>query len=306
MTLSNTEDRLFFGYRLRTELALNALPALPPGDAADIELSLGEAPLALAAPVSSNPFVEIDEDGTVLVRIGERLRFVVRHGRQVVLDNTSNALAREIEPFLFGIVAGVLLHQKGVLALHASSVIIDGVAVAMCGPSGRGKSTLAAALSAAGHGLVTDDICRIGFSGDDALAFSGPSRLRLWPDAVRALGRSPESLEPGRPGHPKAVLIEPRQETGPMPLGAIIRLNVDSRIDAPRIERLAGPSAVMPAEEIIYRIRLSRLLGRRIGVFQDLTRLAAMVPVFRLVRPEGRTDLAELIQLVRSVVRPRK
>jgi len=293
------DDRRFYGYRLRSEVDLAGLLPLSPGGPPDICLHRGDIPRTLGGAVWSSPFVEIDSAGAVLVRASEGLRFLVRAGESITLDAPPGTATGEIEAFLFGVVAGILLHQRRDLALHASGVAIDGQGVAFAGPSGRGKSTLAATLMAAGHGLITDDICRVAFAGDRPFAMPGPSRLRLWPDAAQALGKT-DMLEEGRPGHGKRLLPGLGEIVEPVPLRAVIRLAIDRRRAGMRIERLSGPAAVMPAEDLLYRARLGRLLGGRIDLFLHLIRLGAAVPVFRLTRDEGPVDLAGLMRLVLS------
>ncbi len=295
------EDRLFYGYRLRTALLLESLPTLPRDGVADITVDMGEVPRHLTAPTWTSAFIEIGEDGGVLVRVGDGLRFMVRDGRQVVVDEATAANLGDVEALLLGAVAGVLLHQRGDLVLHASGVVIGGRAVALAGPSGRGKSTLAAALAALGYAPLCDDLFRVRLADDGVWAIPGSSRLRLWPQAAVLLSHAPETLATGRPGHPKRLLVLP-PAPAPVPLAALIRLRLDTRLDTPRLTRLSGPSAIMPAEDLVYRARLGRRLGRRIGLFQDMTRLGAQVPVFALTRIGNPKDLSDLARLVVSAM----
>lgn len=297
------QDRLFYGYRLRSEIALPSLPQMPePADTPDLILRRGLVPDCLPQASWSSPFVEIGTDGMVLVRIADAVRFTVQDGRDIVLDQHCQAQTSVIETFLFSVVAGIILHQRGMLALHASCVMLGDVAVAMAGVSGRGKSTLAAALSLQGHSLLSDDICPIRFDDGRAMVIPGPARLRLWPDAAQRLGLNPDQLAIGRPQHPKRVLPISSAAAKPMPLAALIRIGIDKQLDAPTIYRLSGAAAITPIEEIVYRARLGRRLGRRIGLFTDLVRLAGIVPVFQLLRPEQGADLPQLADLVRATI----
>ena len=282
-------------------MPLASLPPLLRDGEADIEVEVGEVPPNLTAPIWSNPFIEIGEDGGVLVRAGDSVRFMVRGGRQVMLDEGAASRLGDVEALLLGPVAGVLLHQRRNLALHASSVVIGGRAVAIAGPSGRGKSTLAAALVARGFTPFGDDISRVRFTHDGAWAVPGSPRLRLWPHAANLLSLAPETLAAGRSGHPKRLLVLPPALEA-VPLGALIRLRVDTRLDRPSLVRLSGPTAIMPAEDVVYRARLGRRLGHRIGLFQDLTRLATLVPVFGLTRTGNPEDLPDQVRLVVSVM----
>lgn|GEM_PF-686989 len=81
------------------------------------------------------------------------------------------------------------LVQRGGLVFHASAVVIDGSLVAFTGPSGRGKSTLAAACFANGHVHHSDDLVPLltTASDDRLLVPPGPPRLRVNRDVTRPL-----------------------------------------------------------------------------------------------------------------------
>jgi ABC-type multidrug transport system fused ATPase/permease subunit len=85
-------------------------------------------------------------------------RLAIRGGREIAVAAAASADPAAIRALVLGPALGVLLHQRGVLALHASSVLLDRGVVAFLGRSGAGKSTMAAALHRRGHALVADDI----------------------------------------------------------------------------------------------------------------------------------------------------
>src|SRR5262245_62128690 len=75
------------------------------------------------------------------------------------------------------------------LVLHASAVHVPGFgAVAFIGRTGRGKSTLAAALALPGCALLTDDCLVIGERGGRVSVWPSYPGVRLWADAAAALG----------------------------------------------------------------------------------------------------------------------
>jgi hypothetical protein len=179
---------------------------------------------------------------------------------------------------------------------------MEGAAVALAGASGRGKSTLASALAMEGHALLSDDVCRITFSEGKPMAFPGPPRLRLWPDMVKALGKNPDDLAPARVGHAKQVQTDSHPDTQLRPLRVLVRLGTDARASQPFIEELKGPSGVMPIDDLVYRTRLGRRMGRRTEIFKNLMQLGNSVRIFRLVRPEGPADFPQLTGLVTAAV----
>lgn len=91
--------------------------------------------------------------------------------------------------YLCGPVLGLLLRIRGALALHASAVRIRGGAIGFAGCHGAGKSTLAAALGAAGCAVVTDDVLHLRAEGSRWVAEPFASMLKLWPGGAElALG----------------------------------------------------------------------------------------------------------------------
>lgn len=117
------------------------------------------------------------------------------------------------------------LAARGIHAIHASAVLLGGQALAAVGPSGRGKSTVAAALVAEGAAPFADD--RI--------------LLLARPDGWWAI-ESPECPNPfaRRVGYPA--------ETGPMPRRLPRGTATQARVAAlvfPRVEA-GGASAIEP------------------------------------------------------------
>ena len=95
--------------------------------------------------------------------------------------------------YLSGPILSLLLRLRGALALHASAVQIGSGAIGFVGAHEAGKSTLAAALGAAGCRVVTDDVLHVRAEGTRWMVEPFASMLRLWPDGAQlALGAGAE------------------------------------------------------------------------------------------------------------------
>ena len=121
--------------------------------------------------------------------------FVVRDGREILVDPVPGAVEEDLRIGVLGPALAALLQQRGFLLLHASAVVIDGVAVGFMGRSGWGKSTMAATLHAAGHALLADDVLAIRILHGIPHAFPGLVQYKLWPDAITALGGDPGEMQ---------------------------------------------------------------------------------------------------------------
>lgn len=274
-----------FGLDLRSEIDLAGLA--PPVDAvaADVEIGFGSVPAEDPVPgYSAIP------EGTLLsvTKVG---RYLIRDGRQIVIDPAPGASERNLRLFLLGSAIGALLHQRGLLPLHANAIDLGGRAVAFSGHSGAGKSTIAAWFHDRGHKILADDVCVIGF--DDAgraLAYPGIPRLRLWREALEASGRDAGAYDRSFDDIDKYdVPTGTDSRLEPLPLAAIYllrRTDEDQAGDA-AIDRLTGVDAVETLMSNTYRGGYLKTIGRTGEHLAACLRVARAVPVFRARRLWG-------------------
>ncbi|UWQ21267.1 HPr kinase/phosphorylase [Jannaschia sp. W003] len=120
------------------------------------------------------------------------------------------------------------------LSVHATAVVVDGAALLLCGPSGSGKSGLAAQMIAGGAGLIADDLClvRRGVPPVVAAPPDAPAAMEL-----RGLGLVPVPLHPAAPLAAVLVLAPsparlPEPETIPVLGRDVLLLRHPYRFDA--------------------------------------------------------------------------
>ncbi len=135
-------------------------------------------------------------DGGITLHVASLASFQVRNAREIVVDPAPGVPTSSLRPALLGTVFALLLIYRGLAALHASVVAIDGWAVAFVGYKGAGKSTLAAAFHRHGYDLVADDILAVELSAPELLAQPGFIHMKLWPDAIAALDDDPARYPP--------------------------------------------------------------------------------------------------------------
>lgn len=193
------------------------------------------------------------------------------------------------------------LTADGHSPLHASAVESGGRAIAFIGPSGKGKTTLAALLCSDGARSVTDDVLRCEIEAGGAICFRGGSRLRLRPQAA-ALAAGLGGSAPTADGRTSALAEPTALEQ--MPLAALV-VPMPSRDSIElSLRRLRGREA---ATELL---RSPRLLGwldpelrmRHLDLCQGL---AELVPVLEATVPWGPPFPAGLpAELIERVLSP--
>jgi hypothetical protein len=273
-----------FGLVIASEIELAELEEAPPGAAPDAWVRRG----AVTLP-DGEPGYSAAGEGTLLTipRVG---RYFISGGREIVVDPAAGASERNVRLFLLGSAFGALLHQRGLLPLHANAIEIDGRAFAFCGHSGAGKSTVAAWFHDRGHRILADDVCVIGFDeGGRALAFPGIPRLRLWKEALEASGREAGAFNRSFDDLDKYdVPTERRTPPRPLPLGAIYLLRRAEEGAAPaEIKRQIGVDAVETLVSNTYRGGYLRTIGRTGAHLAACLAVARAVPVFRAERAWG-------------------
>jgi hypothetical protein len=118
--------------------------------------------------------------------------YEVRAGRTILIRLAEGADLREVRLFLLGTCFGMVLHQRGSLAFHASSVVTARGAVLFTGPSGIGKSTLLYTLTKLGYPMLADDVTGIRVSAGRVVALPSFPRSKLRDDSARTLGLEPK------------------------------------------------------------------------------------------------------------------
>ncbi|WP_309611051.1 hypothetical protein [Sphingomonas sp.] len=171
-----------FGLSLRSQLPLPELGESVSGGAADVRISI-------------DPELDV-VDGGQAIAVEGIATYAVIGGRHIIVRPEPGAATQNVRLYLLGSAMGMLLHQRGVLPLHANAIDVGGRVVAFAGPSGSGKSTLALWFADHGHRVIADDVCAIRI--DDAgrpMVSPGIPRLRLWREAIEASGRSVAGFE---------------------------------------------------------------------------------------------------------------
>jgi hypothetical protein len=221
--------------------------------------------------------------------------FLVRGGRQIIVDPFPGVDERIIRHCILGPALGVLLHQRRQLVLHASAVAVSGGAVAFLGEAGCGKSTMAAALYARGHGIVADDVTVVRADEAHPTVLPGFPQLKLWPEAAIAVGNAPETLPRVEPNLEKrARRTDHEFSPDPLPLRCIYVLAED---ETQQIAPIRSQEALMELIRHSYTKSLLRVVGAS-SHFLQCSSIVKNVTIRSLKRPRSLSSLSDIAQLV--------
>ena len=288
--------KAYTAYNLSVASAL-PLPELRSSSAdgeADVYIRTGTVP-ALPLLDGEERSCQVDAQGATLhwARYGT---YRVQGGREIIAQPHPEAADVLIRQVLLGVCAGVLLHQRGLLTLHASAVALGGRAVAFVGPKGWGKSTTAAALHRRGHALLTDDVLALDLRSEVPLALPAFPQIKLREQAATALHGDAEALPLVHPQFARRAVRAPEQfQRDPLPLGRVYVLGSGPELSA---EPLPPHLACVHLLAQTYAARFLGKEGAGPDHFQQTGDVARTVPVYALVRP---FDVARIDDVVRLV-----
>lgn len=120
--------------------------------------------------------------------------FTVRRGSSIEVNPNPDADEAILRLYVEGMMMAMALYQRGLCVLHASVIKIEGAAVGFLGHVGAGKSSVAAALHARGHALVSDDNAAISFESGTPFVFPAYPYIKLFPQIALSLGYTGSEL----------------------------------------------------------------------------------------------------------------
>lgn len=288
-----------FGLNISSEIKLPGMIEIDESRS-DVKLSLGKVNHLVSQPVLEGANYIVDQEN-VYIWWDDIGKVKISNGNQIIVEPLSDLEGSDetnIIPFLLGPVMSILLHQRGFLVLHGSSVKINNEAIAFLGYRGLGKSTTAIQLYKKGYSIITDDILAIDFDQDGLpFIYPGYPHVRLSEISYSHIKDDTSILTPIRTYAGKLFCDASRdflQE--PVKLKKIYILEKSSKNQL---------SALKSQETLIELIRYSipNWIFQNSDQAKNLTKFALLLKqskVHRLEVLHSFEDIFEIIQLVEN------
>lgn len=273
-----------YGFEIGSDLPLRRLnPA--EGTRGELVVALSGEPLSPPEHEPVSELVDDDgrrwyasyelEDGRCLLELPPSGSFLIDPAAGRVTVERGDDDGELLEHRIASSAICLLLALRGNLVLHASAVETGGRAVLFCGPTQRGKSTLARALGEAGHQLLGEDGIAIDLGGDGGpIAFPGARGVRARSRDENGRNRTDLVEDPGG-GVP-----------APCPPAAVVLLG--ERGATLTVERLEPARALALLTPNLVHSGARGAIG---AAFANLATLLGSVPAFDASLPD---DLAAL------------
>jgi hypothetical protein len=208
------------------------------------------------------------------------------HG-QLFIEPYRDADPIDVSALLIATALPMMLWMRGGMLLHAAGIVPAGLssAIAIAGPSGIGKSTLAASLIDAGGRLVGDDSLWLTLQGD-APFVSGLS-VTLYRSDVSAAQRT-------------EIAIPSQSRVESALLAAIITLRISNENTTLPVNRLHGVDAIEAVLKNRHRPKIPAILGLEAALLPQTMLHCRTLPIYELTMQKG--DVAGSRQHIASLI----
>jgi hypothetical protein len=210
----------------------------------------------------------------------------VVQGSSVIIEPMTDDMDR-LRVFVIAGAMSAILHQRGYAVIHGNAVVMNDQAYIFSGPSGIGKSTLAATFHQRGFGLLADDIVAIRFD-EEGIPWALPSfpHVKLWEDAIESLELSEEERIPLFDRITKFV-VPMSQAFYPKPCRVMAYYSLHkTQGRSLYLEPLKGAAAFSEIQLNVFRDYYLGLMGKLKQHFELGMALAKKIKTYRLYRPE--------------------
>jgi len=277
------------------------LPGLPPGEGSpDVTIQW--------SAIQPRSRRELQERQAITGRIPGDLAFRVQGGTHIYIARLRDDLPDAIvQMYLHGTLMAIILRQRGLMVLHASSVARDGRAIGFVGDSGWGKSTLADYFCQQGYDLINDDVMAIELSpSGPCYARPGGRHIRLRPGSGAWLHQEYTRFDPLVPGSSRRIryVTDAQRVRVKLPLE---RLYILEPGYAAETQVLPLP----PAHALLHLVHHTRVLDLnhqdwfQAQHFEQANMLIHRLPIRLLRRAYGLDELASVVEQVeRDLIQP--
>jgi hypothetical protein len=287
-----------YGLGIRSDICL---PELHVGKAkVDIEIKLGKIDAFLPLRENNRNCTHTNEF-KVLLSYANIASFLIIQDKQIIVDPVLGVDERLLRLRLLSQALGVILHQRGLLVLHGSAVMLHNSAVVFLGPSGMGKSTTAASLKRKGYSLLADEVVAIDIIGDMPFVFPAFPQLKLLPDVAEHLGFDPNPMGYDSSTDNKLITrFDSDCIIDPIHLKKIYLLEMGENIE---IRHLRQQNSMIELVRNSYSV-VSLKAGVNISShFSKCTKIAKDISICRAIRSSSLKNLADFAQALDDDIR---
>lgn len=288
-----------YGLVVESEVPISEVPALEQPTKPDVQIVYGRLPRDMKdhpnyAPVFSqvpeaawhcNVDVQQHFFGT---QVGS---FEITGGNRIVVDAYGDPEDVRLRAYMMGTALGSILCQKGYLPFHSGSLKIGDRTLLIVGRSGAGKSTLTSSLVTRGYQFLSDDVTPVSMADTgESVAHSSYPQRKLSGPMCSELGYDLTKLSRLVVKKVESKYNIPADGSwydGTAPLGWFVEIMLAPEGSPLTLTEITGSAKLGLLIQNLYRRSVFMTFGISPAAMKQLLSIAAEIPMFRILRPQG-------------------
>jgi hypothetical protein len=265
-------------------------------DEIDVVIRVGKVRENLENIINQTDFYQSNAHEFLLktTRVGN---LYIGNGNEIVVQPAVDPSDNNLSAYIVGMAFGAIMHQRRLLPLHASTVVYKDKCLVFAGRSGSGKTTIAAALIAAGASLVADDVSVVDFTRETPAIRPAFPTLKIWADSLQHVGIETKGLTPVQNEAQKYYLPVNSFSNQLFAIHQVFILLPQNKAGI-ELKSLKGVDKFQALKKYTYLFRGIPNTGLEQNHFVLVNQLAQQVPVDMLIRPVGEINTEEMIGAV--------
>jgi hypothetical protein len=293
-----------FAIKISSEIAFPELLACSNSALPDLTIKWGSVnPLGLGLPHQSKGLFYQAHASALWLSVPDVARFLITAGNQIIIDPVEGVDEDSLRVFILGSCIGALLMQRDLFLLHGNAIKTGDHCISFVGQSGVGKSTLSGAFFKKGYCILADDVCAVNANGYVLPSFP---QIKLWVDAAKHLNIDTAALRKIRPSIEKfAVPLALQFHPDALPLKMVYVLHAHDK-DVFNFTTMTGMEKLQPLQVNTFRKNYLNGLNKKQSHFRQCGKIASLISVVRIDRPNDGFKLDELVDLIQHDLMTRR
>lgn len=289
-----------FGLNLESDLVLKGL--FPSDGPTEVRIVQGEVSVHFPETLGENAYWSEGKDNFAF-RIKGLGAFLINSGSEITIQNDTQMTDDRNELYILGTCMGVLLLQRGLIPMHGSALSMHNKQVIFTGDSGAGKSTITASLINLGYSFLADDISALQVEENgDAWIMPAFPKQKLCADTATMIFGGVDGLEP-IPGIRDKYHVPSSDQfiAESRKLCALFELSTHTGSEV-EIKEVEGTEKLAIIIRNTYRFLFIEVKGLEVQHFQQCSKIATTIKVYKLKRPKIGFTIEEQINKVMTVL----
>lgn len=227
-------------------------------------------------------------------------KFLISNGNRITVDLLPNISDTLICKGILNYAIPCAIHQRILLPLHANAFVHKEKAILVLAKSGVGKSTLAAAMQNRGYDVLSDDLCVVKIkTNTQPLVFPGTPRIGLKMSAINFLNKDINCMKKIKKNK---YAIKTNFYTKPIEIKYVYIFEKNKKTE-PILSDLSDLNFIKKVHLIqnhVYRKQIMYIANIEALNFKLCAKLAEKVIIKHISRPENRTTIDELANLLEN------